>query len=389
MSKEVIKKFIDNFNDFKYTGKLSLEQMVFSLENFRDISLDIEEIVKVINNKTFGDYNQHNLIEYLNTVYNDQIYDLFLKEHKDKKMCYWIINIEFYKIFNLYRILILKANILINGGSINEIIVKDFERTMNSYITESITNIRKALDFLKKNKYLEELLACTHPFKKLLKMDDFGKMVFQRIFPNIDVTENLDIEDDSDDEYVEDSDNSDVDPEIKEKVESILNNLNCLNTVSMKNGQPDESMEAIKSMVKDTLKNAGIDLDLDVNTSFTVQSSFGNDTTKKNNLPQTFTMQNMDSMMGLGNIITGINDKNEKVNNSKTPFDNFNFKNMSETTNKKVNKPVKSTKTTKSTKSTKTNITNTTDETLQDNSNSKSKVKKTTKKNTQQTTNNT
>ena len=182
MSNEVIKKFIDNYNEFKHNGKLTLEQLVFSIEHFRAISVDIEEVVKVINNKTLGDYGQYNIIDYLNAVYNDQIYDLFLKERKDHKMCFWIINIEFYKIFNLYRIYVMKANLLISAGSVNEIIVKDFERTMNAHISDGITNIRKSLDYLRKNKHNEELLSCTHPFTKLLKMDDFGKMIFQRIF---------------------------------------------------------------------------------------------------------------------------------------------------------------------------------------------------------------
>jgi hypothetical protein len=199
MSNEIIKKFIDNYTEFKQSGKLSLDQLVFSIENFRAISVDIEEIVKVLNNKTQGDYAQYNIIDYLNAAYNDQTYELFLKERKDHKMCYWIINIEFYKIFNLYRIYVMKTNLLIGSGtnSVNEIIVKDFERTINSYISEGINNIRKSLDFLCKNKHKEELLSCTHPFIKLLKMDDFAKMIFQRIFPKIDLT---DFEDDDETE---------------------------------------------------------------------------------------------------------------------------------------------------------------------------------------------
>jgi hypothetical protein len=103
MSNQVVKQFIDNFDDFKHSGKLTFEQLIFSIENFRGISYDIEEVVKVINNKVQGEYNQYNIIDYLNAVYNDHIYDLFLKERKDKKMCYWIVNIEFYKIFIFFE----------------------------------------------------------------------------------------------------------------------------------------------------------------------------------------------------------------------------------------------------------------------------------------------
>ena len=314
MSNEVLKKFIDNYSIFKHSGKLNLEQLVFSIENFRVISVDIEEVVKVINNKSQGDYGQYNIIDYLNAVYNDHIYDLFLKERKDHKMCYWIINTEFYKIFNLYRILVMKANLLISTGSINEIIVKDFERTVNAHISEAITNIRKSLDFLQKNQYSDELLSCTHPFTKLLKMDEFGKMIFQRIFPNINIKDleeddeddedDEDEEDDEDDEGDEDDEecdvNDEIDYDVQKKFETALNNLNNLSKQNeesdvnnqiiepLKNlvrealkkneedGGNNKIIEPLKIIVKEALKKAGIDIDLDNNTTFTIEQNLQN-----------------------------------------------------------------------------------------------------------------
>ena len=79
MSSEIIKKFVDNFNDFKTSGKLNLEQLIFSIENLREISVNIEEVVKILTNRVFGDYAQYNIMDYLNAVFNDQIYDLFLQ----------------------------------------------------------------------------------------------------------------------------------------------------------------------------------------------------------------------------------------------------------------------------------------------------------------------
>jgi hypothetical protein len=268
MSNEIIKKFIDNYNEFKKTGKLSLEQLVFSIENFRAISVDIEEVVKVINTKNFGDYAQYNIIDYLNAVYNDQVYELFLKERRDPKMCYWVINIEFYKVFNLYRILVIKANLLINSNSINEVIVKDFERTINNHVSDSITNIRKCIDFLRRNKHTEELLLCTRPFRKLLKMDEFGKIIFQRIFPNVNIE---DLKDSDDEEEEEDDD--EIDPVVKKKLETVLNNLNNLNKKHSANGENNELIEPIKNLVKEALKKAGIDIDLDSNTTITIEQN--------------------------------------------------------------------------------------------------------------------
>ena len=60
ITSEVIKKFIDFFEEFKYDGKLTLEQLVYAMENFQKISFDIEDVVKVINNRTFGEYTQYN-----------------------------------------------------------------------------------------------------------------------------------------------------------------------------------------------------------------------------------------------------------------------------------------------------------------------------------------
>ena len=260
---EIIKKFIDFYNDFKHDGRLSIEQLVFAMDNFQKISFDIEDIAKVINNRDFGYYTQYNIIDFFNAVFNEQVYDLFLRDRREQKMCYWIINIEFYKIFNIYRILIMKANLLITTvkDSINEVTVKDFERTINIYIADGVSNIKKCLDYLKRNKCTKELVFCTKPFRNLVKMDEFGRMIFQRVFPNVDPDEFAKIyETDSDEE-----DDGELDPEVKMKLETVINNLARLN------GHDNTALvDPIKKLVKEALRKAGIDIDLDTNTTITI-----------------------------------------------------------------------------------------------------------------------
>lgn len=293
---EVIKKFIDFYNEFKFDGKLTLEQLVFAMENFQKISYDIEDVIKVINNRTFGEYTQYNAVDFMNAVFNEQVYDLFLKERKEPKMCYWIINIEFYKVFNMYRILVLKTNLLMNTvkGSLNEVTIKDFERTINIYISDSISNIRKCLDFLKRNKHTEELIFCTRPFRKLLKMDEFGRLMFQRIFPNVDPDEFAKIyETDSDDD--DDEDGEELTPDVKNKLETVINNLARLDSQDN-----SKLVDPIKRLVKEALKKAGIDIDLDTNTTFTIGNNVISTSNKNNqdnnNFTQSQAFQNMMSM---------------------------------------------------------------------------------------------
>jgi len=217
MSEKIIKEFIDNYNNFKNSGKITLAQLLFSIKNFETISVNIEIIIKIINNKNFGDYNQYNIIDYLNAIYNEQIYDLFINKYKDYTIFYWIINIEFYKIFNLYRIYVLKANLLISDNSLNQIIIKDFERTINSHITMSIANIKKTLYHLLKNNQVKEFKKCSNSFKKLLKIDDFSKMTYYRIFDDLIINDNKFL----DKNNPENKDNKDKHEEIKEGKEQI------------------------------------------------------------------------------------------------------------------------------------------------------------------------
>jgi hypothetical protein len=189
ITNENVKKFIDFYNEFKYNGKLTLEQLVFSIEKFQEISYDFDEIVKVINNRSFGDYTQYNLIDFINSIYNEEAYDLLLVERKEYKLCYWIINIEFYKIFNIYRVLIIKTNSLLQGVDdvIDKVSIRIFEKTINNYINNAIDYIRKCLDFLAKNNYKDELQICIQPFKNLLNnKDPFYSSVLKRIFPNVE-----------------------------------------------------------------------------------------------------------------------------------------------------------------------------------------------------------
>jgi hypothetical protein len=269
ITSDIVKKFIDCYNEFKYDGRLTIEQLVFAMDNFQKISFDIEDIVKVLNNRDFADYTQYNVMDFLNAVYNEHVYDLFLKERKEQKMCYWIINMEFYKIFNIYRILILKANLLISTikGSLNEVIVKDFERTINIYISDGVTNIKKCLDFLRRNKFTRELVFCTKPFRNLVKMDEFGRMIFLRIFPNVDPDEFAKIYETDSDEDDEDEDGEELDPEIQTKLETVINNLARLNGGDNNN---NTLVDPIKRLVKEALRKAGIDIDLDSNTTITV-----------------------------------------------------------------------------------------------------------------------
>lgn len=337
ITSEIIKKFIDFYNEFKFDGKLTLEQLVFAMENFQKISYDIEDVVKVINNRTFSEYTQYNAVDFMNAVFNEQVYDLFLKERKEPKMCYWIINIEFYKIFNMYRILVLKTNLLMNTvkGALNEVTVKDFERTINIYISDSISNIRKCLDFLRRNKHTEELVFCTRPFRKLLKMDEFGRLMFQRIFPSIDPDEFAKIyETDSDD------DDDELDPEVKKKLETVINNLARLD-----NQENSELVDPIKRLVKEALKKAGIDIDLDTNTTFTIGNNIistpstnkNSNLQQRNNNQQDFNntqafqtmmaMQNMQNQMQ--NMVQTQNQQTKQLQqNTSTPDINFELENF-------------------------------------------------------------
>jgi len=314
---EIIKKFIDFYNEFKFDGKLTLEQLVFAMENFQKISYDIEDVVKVINNRTFGEYTQYNAVDFMNAVFNEQVYDLFLKERKEPKMCYWIINIEFYKVFNMYRILVLKTNLLMNTvkGALNEVTVKDFERTINIYISDSISNIRKCLDFLRRNKHTEELVFCTRPFRKLLKMDEFGRLMFQRIFPNVDPDEFAKIyETDSDDD---DDDGEEFTPDVKNKLETVINNLARLDSQDN-----SKLVDPIKRLVKEALKKAGIDIDLDTNTTFTIGNnviSTSNKSNQDNNdNNQDFTnSQAFQNMMSMQSQMENMMQQPQHQNNSK------------------------------------------------------------------------
>jgi hypothetical protein len=327
---EIIKKFIDFYNEFKFDGRLTLEQLVFAMENFQKISFDIEDVIKVINNRTFGEYTQYNAVDFMNAVFNEQVYDLFLKERKEPKMCYWIINIEFYKVFNMYRILVLKTNILMNTvkGALNEVSIKDFERTINIYINDSISNIRKCLDFLRRNKYTEELVFCTRPFRKLLKMDEFGRLMFQRIFPNVDPDEFAKIyETDSDDD---DDDGEELTPDVKKKLETVINNLARLD--SQYNGQ---LVDPIKRLVKEALKKAGIDIDLDTNTTFTIgnniiSTSNKNNENDNNNNQDFIQSQAFQNMMSMQNMMQQPQQQNNSKQQNNTQhdinFDPENFK---------------------------------------------------------------
>lgn len=343
ITSDIVKKFIDCYNEFKYDGRLTIEQLVYAMDNFQKISFDIEDIVKVLNNQDFANYAQYNVMDFLNAVFNEHVYDLFLKERKEQKMCYWIINIEFYKILNIYRILILKANLLIStiNGSLNEVIIKDFERTINIYVTDSVMNIKKCLDFLRRNKFTKELVFCTKPFRNLVKMDDFGRAIFQRIFPNIDPDEFVKIyETDSDDEEDDDEDGEELDPEIQTKLETVINNLARLNGGNNNNTLVDP----IKRLVKEALRKAGIDIDLDSNTTITVggktilspthissdnkgmtMSNMGNMGNVKSNTTTSTTMdaQTLQNMMNLQNMQSQMQNmqtqmQNQKVNTSKT-----------------------------------------------------------------------
>ena len=169
---------------------------------------------------------------------------------------------------------------LINTSSINDIIVKDFERTINIYISDSVNNIRKTLDFLKKGNYEEELLSCSRPFRKLVKMDDYGKIIFQKIFPNIDVNELVDSDDEEDDD--DSDDDGELDEEMQKKLETVLTNLNILKQKYIMNGE-GELIEPIKQLVKEALLKAGIEIDLDNdNTTFSVQNNVQNVNGKPN-----------------------------------------------------------------------------------------------------------
>jgi hypothetical protein len=327
ITSEVIKKFIDFFEEFKHDGKLTLEQLVYAMENFQKISYDVEDVVKVINNRTFGEYTQYNAVDFMNAVFNEQVYDLFLKERKEPKMCYWIINIEFYKIFNMYRILVLKTNLIINTvkGALNEVTVKDFERTINIYISDSISNIRKCLDFLRRNKHTEELLFCTRPFRKLLKMDEFGRLMFQRIFPDVEPDEFAKIyETDSDDDD-DDDDDDELDPEVRKKLETVINNLAKLD------GQDNaELVDPIKLLVKEALKKAGIDIDLDTNTTYTIgNNTFSTNGNQQNNMQDMFqgmmSMQNFGSQMQTNNLKQA-NNSTQAAKNKSIDYELENFK---------------------------------------------------------------
>jgi len=326
---EVIKKFIDFYNEFKFDGKLTLEQLVFAMENFQKISYDIEDVIKVINNRIFGEYTQYNAVDFMNAVFNEQVYDLFLKERKEPKMCYWIINIEFYKLFNMYRILVLKTNLLMNTvkGSLNEVTIKDFERTINIYISDSISNIRKCLDFLRRNKHTEELVFCTRPFRKLLKMDEFGRLMFQRIFPNVDPDEFAKIyETDSDDD--DDEDGEELTPDVKNKLETVINNLARLDSQDN-----SKLVDPIKRLVKEALKKAGIDIDLDTNTTFTIGNNVISTSNKSNEDDNDFTQsqafQNMMSMQSqMENMMQQPQQNNSHQQNNTQQDINFELENF-------------------------------------------------------------
>lgn len=313
ITSNIIKKFIDFYDEFKYDGRLSIEQLVFAMDNFQKISFDIEDIARVINNRDFGEYTQYNLIDFFNAVFNEQVYDLFLRDRREQKMCYWIINIEFYKIFNIYRIMILRANLLnlTMKGSLSEVTIKDFERTINIYITDSVSNVKKCLDFLKRNDHIKELIFCMRPFRNLVKMEDFGRTIFQRILPNIDPDELAKLYETDDED--EDDDDDDVkgvdvlegmDPEVKMKLETIVNSLARLN------GTNNEIVDPVKKMVRDALKKAGIDIDLDTNTTVTI----GNKTytAPKNDNSKGMNM-NM-SMSDFGDFMNTQNSNGTKMN---------------------------------------------------------------------------
>lgn len=338
ITSDIVKKFIDCYNGFKYDGRLTIEQLVYAMDNFQKISFDIEDIVKVLNNQDFANYAQYNVMDFLNAVFNEHVYDLFLKERKEQKMCYWIINIEFYKIFNIYRILILKANLLISTikGSLNEVIVKDFERTINIYITDGISNIKKCLDFLRRNKFTKELVFCTKPFRNLVKMDDFGRMIFQRIFPNVDPDEFAKIyETDSDD----DDDGEELDPETQSNLENVINNLARLNGGDNNNTLVDP----IKRVVKEALRKAGIDIDLDSNTTITVggKTILKPTHTNSENKGMTMNMANMGNMKS--NTSTNTTMDAQTLQNMQSQMQNMQSQMQSQMQNQKINSlPVKS-----------------------------------------------
>jgi hypothetical protein len=301
MSNPIIKKFIDNYNDFKHTGKLSFEQMVFSIENFAKISYGIEEVVKVINNKSFCEYNEYNLINYLNCVYNEQTYDVFMKEHK-KKICYWIINTEFYKIFNLYRILIMKTNLMMPTNTINHIIVKDFERTVNGYISESIISMRKTFEFLRTNNFNDELDLCINSFKKLLGMDDFAKSIYKRVFPNANLEEEANsdyLEQENDDSEYNDSDDTDNE-----------------DAIGFSDLDENQKNELIKSIVKEAILQAGIGLNN--NTTYTIEQTT-NKSTNSNNSSKNNAFDMFNNFKGVESNNTVSNVENTKTEKKTKP----------------------------------------------------------------------